>query len=50
MGMILAFLALQYGLIDEPVFVALVGAAITTSMLAAPLIRWAADGIKPSPG
>jgi Kef-type K+ transport system membrane component KefB len=50
MGMILAFLALQYTLINERVFVALVVSAITTSMLAAPLIRWAAKGIDPASG
>jgi Kef-type K+ transport system membrane component KefB len=46
MGMILSFLALQYGLITETVFVALVVTAIATSVLAGPLIQWAASAIK----
>jgi K+:H+ antiporter len=46
MGMILSFLALQYGLISETVFVALVLTAIATSMLGGPLIQWAAAMIK----
>jgi Kef-type K+ transport system membrane component KefB len=48
MGMILAFLALQYGLISETVFVALVLTAIATSVLAGPLIQWTAPRSNPS--
>jgi Kef-type K+ transport system membrane component KefB len=40
MGIILGFLALEYGLIDEAIFVALAVTAIGTSMIAAPLIQW----------
>lgn len=40
-GIILGFLALEYGLIDERIFVALVVTAIVTSMLSGPLIQWA---------
>jgi Kef-type K+ transport system membrane component KefB len=46
MGMILAFLALQYALITETVFVALVVTAIATSVLAGPLIQWAMQPMK----
>ena len=46
MGMILAFLALQYGLISDPIFVALLLAAIATSMLAGPLIQAMAPTLK----
>jgi len=46
MGMILAFLALQYGLISDKIFVALLIAAIATSVLAGPLIQWMAPAIK----
>jgi Kef-type K+ transport system membrane component KefB len=46
MAMILAFLALQHGLISDAVFVALVLSAIATSVLAGPLIQWAARAIK----
>jgi len=41
MGIILAFLALEYSLINEKVFVALVITAIVTSMMSGPLIQWA---------
>jgi Kef-type K+ transport system membrane component KefB len=46
MGMILAFLALQYGLISDPIFVALLLAAIATSVLAGPLIQAMAPALK----
>lgn len=38
---ILAFVALEYALINEKVFVALVAAAIVTSTMSGPLIQWA---------
>ena len=41
MGIILGFLALEYSLINEKVFVALVITAIVTSMASGPLIQWA---------
>lgn len=41
MGIILAFLALEYKLINETVFVALVSSALVTSILSGPLIQWA---------
>ncbi|HWO43174.1 MAG TPA: cation:proton antiporter [Candidatus Eisenbacteria bacterium] len=41
MGIILGFLALEYALINEKVFVALVITAIVTSTISGPLIRWA---------
>jgi Kef-type K+ transport system membrane component KefB len=41
MGIILGFLALEYSLINEKVFVALVVTAIVTSTMSGPLIRWA---------
>jgi Kef-type K+ transport system membrane component KefB len=41
MGIILGFLALEYSLISEKVFVALVTTAIGTSMMSGPLIQWA---------
>ena len=41
MGIILAFLALEHSLITEKVFVALVIAAIATSVMSGPLIQWA---------
>ncbi len=41
MGLILAFLALEHGLINEPVFVGLTAVAIVTSWLSGPLIQWA---------
>lgn len=41
MGIILGFLALEYSLINERIFVALVIAAIATSMMSGPLIQWA---------
>ncbi|HXG49815.1 MAG TPA: cation:proton antiporter [candidate division Zixibacteria bacterium] len=41
MGMILGFLALEYSLINEKVFVALVVTSIATSVASGPLIRWA---------
>jgi Kef-type K+ transport system membrane component KefB len=41
MGIILGFLALEYSLITEQVFVALVVTAIVTSMISGPLIQWA---------
>jgi len=44
MGIILAFLALEYSLINEKVFVALVITAIVTSMMSGPLIQWAMGG------
>jgi Kef-type K+ transport system membrane component KefB len=40
MGIILGFLALEYALIDEKVFVALAVTAIGTSMISGPLIQW----------
>lgn len=46
MGMILSFLALQYGLINETIFVVLVITAIATSVLAGPFIQGMAPGIK----
>jgi predicted Kef-type K+ transport protein len=46
MGMILAFLALQHGLISDTVFVALLLAAIATSVLAGPLIQAMAPALK----
>jgi hypothetical protein len=39
MEIILAFLALEYSLINEKVFVALVITAIVTSMMSGPLIQ-----------
>jgi Kef-type K+ transport system membrane component KefB len=44
MGIILGFLALEYSLINEKVFVALVITAIVTSMMSGPLILWALRG------
>jgi Kef-type K+ transport system membrane component KefB len=44
MEIILAFLALEYSLINEKVFVALVITAIVTSMMSGPLIQWALRG------
>lgn len=41
MGIILAFLALEFSLINETVFVALVSTALVTSLLSGPLIKWA---------
>jgi Kef-type K+ transport system membrane component KefB len=41
MGIILAFLALEFSLINETVFVALVMTALVTSILSGPLIKWA---------
>lgn len=41
MEIILAFLALEYGLINEKVFVALVITAVATSIMGGPLIKWA---------
>ena len=41
MGIILAFLALEFSLIGETIFVALVCTAIGTSILSGPLIQWA---------
>jgi Kef-type K+ transport system membrane component KefB len=41
MGIILAFLALEFSLINETVFVALVITAIMTSIASGPLIKWA---------
>jgi len=41
MGIILAFLALEFSLINETVFVALVITAIATSIASGPLINWA---------
>jgi Kef-type K+ transport system membrane component KefB len=41
MGIILAFLALEFSLINETVFVALVCTALVTSILSGPLIKWA---------
>jgi Kef-type K+ transport system membrane component KefB len=41
MGIILAFLALEFSLINETVFVALVSTALVTSVLSGPLINWA---------
>jgi len=39
MGIILAFLALEYGIITEPVFVALLCTATVTSLLGGPLLK-----------
>lgn len=44
MEIILAFLALEYGLINEKVFVALVITAVATSILSGPCIKWAISG------
>lgn len=41
MGIILAFIALEFSLINETVFVALICTAIATSIMSGPLIRWA---------
>jgi len=41
MGIILAFLALEFSLINETVFVALVTTVLVTSILSGPLIKWA---------
>jgi len=41
MGIILAFLALEFSLINETIFVALVSTALVTSILSGPLIKWA---------
>jgi Kef-type K+ transport system membrane component KefB len=41
MGIILAFLALEFSLINETVFVALVTTALVTSIFSGPLIKWA---------
>ena len=41
MEIILAFLALEYSLINEKIFVALVSTAIVTSIMSGPLIQWA---------
>lgn len=43
MGIILAFLALEFSLINETVFVALVTTAIVTSILSGPLLRAAME-------
>ncbi len=48
MEIILAFLALEYGLINERVFVALVITAVATSIMSGPLIKWALAR-KPTP-
>ena len=40
MGIILAFLALEFSLINETVFVALVCTALVTSIVSGPLIKW----------
>lgn len=41
MGIILAFIALEFSLISETVFVALICTAMVTSIMSGPLIRWA---------
>lgn len=41
MGIILALLAREYGVIDDRLFVALVVMALVTSLIAAPAIQWA---------
>jgi Kef-type K+ transport system membrane component KefB len=41
LGSILAFLALEFSLINETIFVALVSTALVTSILSGPLIKWA---------
>ena len=41
MEIILAFLVLEYSLINEKVFVALVITAIVTTMMSGPHIKWA---------
>ena len=41
MGIILAFIALEFSLIGETIFVALVCTAIATSVISGPLIQWA---------
>jgi Kef-type K+ transport system membrane component KefB len=41
MEIILGLIALENGLIDEKIFVALVVMALVTSMTAAPLMKWA---------
>lgn len=40
MGIILGVLALQFGLIDQPVFVALVVMALITSLVSGPMLQW----------
>ncbi|MCK6446052.1 MAG: cation:proton antiporter [Planctomycetes bacterium] len=40
MEIILGLLALQYGLIQEPMFVALVVMALATSMMSGPIVQW----------
>jgi Kef-type K+ transport system membrane component KefB len=40
MGIILAFLALEFSLINETVFVALVCTALVTSIVSGPLLKW----------
>ena len=46
MEMILGILALQAGLIHEPMFVAIVVMALVTSLISAPAIRWLIQGKK----
>jgi mannitol/fructose-specific phosphotransferase system IIA component (Ntr-type) len=46
MEMILGILALQAGLIHEPMFVAIVIMALVTSLISAPAIRWLIQGKK----
>jgi Kef-type K+ transport system membrane component KefB len=46
MGLILAFLALENGLIKESIFVGLTAVAIVTSWLSGPLIQWARGNAK----
>jgi Kef-type K+ transport system membrane component KefB len=40
MEMILASVALEFGLIDQRIFVALVTMALVTSMMTGPLLQW----------
>lgn len=50
MGIILAFLALEFKLVNETVFVALVCTALITSIMSGPLIKWSMRcGAVPSP-
>jgi Kef-type K+ transport system membrane component KefB len=50
MEIILGLIALENGLIDEKIFVALVVMALVTSMTAAPLMKWALNKKAEEPG
>ena len=47
MGIIIGLLALDYGLIRQPLFVALVVMALLTSMASGPLVQWSLGRRKP---